>query len=70
VYQRISETFVLDDAMRQRLTTLNPVASSRMANRLLEAHERNYWQPDAATLDALRNAADEMEDRLEGVAAE
>ena len=70
VYQRISETFVLDDAMRQRLTTLNPVASSRMANRLLEAHDRNYWQPDAATLDALRNAADEMEDRLEGVAAE
>jgi magnesium chelatase subunit H len=41
-----------------------------MANRLLEAHDRNYWQPDEATLDALRNAADAMEDQLEGVAAE
>ncbi|MDU9006639.1 magnesium chelatase subunit H [Sedimentitalea todarodis] len=70
IYQRISETFVLDDDMRQRLTDLNPVASSRMANRLLEAHDRDYWQPDAATLDALRNAADAMEDRLEGIAAE
>ena len=46
---------------------LNPKASARMANRLLEAHERNYWTPDAATLQALRDAGDEMEDRLEGI---
>ena len=70
VYQRISETFVLDEEMRQRLLDLNPAASSRMANRLLEAHDRDYWQPDEATLDALRDAADAMEDHLEGVAAE
>ncbi|MCC1492409.1 magnesium chelatase subunit H [Cognatishimia sp. F0-27] len=70
VYQRLSETFVLDDAMRARLAELNPTASSRMANRLLEAHDRNYWQPDADTLAALQDAADALEDRLEGVAAE
>lgn len=70
VYQRISETFVLDAAMRQRLADLNPKASSRMANRLLEAHDRNYWQPDADTLAALQDAADALEDRLEGIAAE
>ncbi|ETX14994.1 magnesium chelatase [Roseivivax halodurans JCM 10272] len=70
VYQRLSETFVLDEAMRTRLAELNPVASSRMANRLLEASDRSYWQPDAATLDALRDAADALEDRMEGVAAE
>lgn len=70
IYQRISETFVLNEEMRDRLTKLNPAASSRMANRLLEAHDRAYWHPDAATLDALRDAADAMEDRLEGVAAE
>jgi magnesium chelatase subunit H len=69
VYQRISETYVLDDAMRRRLAALNPKASARMANRLLEAHDRHYWQPDAATLDALRNASDELEDQLEGIAA-
>jgi magnesium chelatase subunit H len=67
VYQSISETFVLDEAMRNRLMDLNPKASARMANRLLEAHERNYWTPDADTLQALRRAGDEMEDRLEGV---
>lgn len=70
VYQRISETFVLDEDMRKRLSDLNPAASSRMANRLIEAHERNYWQPDETTLSALRDAADALEDRLEGVAAE
>ena len=70
VYQRLSETFVLDDAMRQRLAKLNPEASNRMAQRLLEASDRNYWQPDADTLAALQRAADELEDRLEGIAAE
>jgi magnesium chelatase subunit H len=70
VYQRISETFVLDEAMRKRLAGLNPQASVRMANRLLEASDRKYWQPDAATLAALQAAADELEDRMEGIAAE
>jgi len=67
VYQRMTETFVLDDAMRRRLADLNPKASARMANRLIEAHERHYWQPDAETLEALRRAGEELEDRLEGV---
>jgi magnesium chelatase subunit H len=67
VYQRVTETFVLDEAMRRRLAELNPKASVRLANRLIEAHERNYWQPDAATLEALKKAGEELEDRLEGV---
>jgi magnesium chelatase subunit H len=70
VYQRLSETFVLDEDMRARLADLNPTASSRMANRLLEAHDRNYWHPDAEMLAALQDAADALEDRLEGIAAE
>jgi magnesium chelatase subunit H len=67
VYQHISETYVLDDAMRARLADLNPAASSRMAKRLLEACDRKYWAPDDETLEALRRASDELEDRLEGV---
>jgi magnesium chelatase subunit H len=67
VYQRMTETFVLDEEMRERLAALNPTASAKVANRLLEAHERNYWQPDDATLDALRRAGEELEDRLEGI---
>ncbi|MFN3441260.1 MAG: cobaltochelatase subunit CobN, partial [Rhizobium rosettiformans] len=70
VYQQITETFVLDDAMRQRLATLNPAATARVANRLIEAHERNYWQPDAETLAALKQAGEELEDRLEGLVRE
>jgi magnesium chelatase subunit H len=38
-----------------------------VANRLIEAFERNYWQPDAETLQALRRAGEELEDRLEGI---
>jgi magnesium chelatase subunit H len=70
VYQRISETFVLDDDMRERLASLNPTASSRMANRLLEATDRQYWSPDPETIEALQNAADALEDRMEGIAAQ
>jgi magnesium chelatase subunit H len=67
VYEKLAQTFVLDKTMRDRLAQLNPAASSKVANRLIEAHERNYWQPDAETLEALRRAGDELEDRLEGV---
>lgn len=67
VYQRLSETFVLDAEMRKRLKDLNPKASARMANRLIEACERDFWKPDDATLAALQDAADEIEDALEGL---
>jgi len=67
VYQRLSETFVLDEEMRRRMAELNPTASARMTNRLLEASERNYWTPDADTLEALTAAGEELEDRLEGL---
>lgn len=67
VYQRLSETYMLDEAMRQRLAALNPTASARMASRLLEASERNFWQPSAEHLEALRRASDTLEDSLEGI---
>jgi magnesium chelatase subunit H len=67
VYQQLTHTFVLDDAMRERLAALNPAASVKVAHRLLEAHERRYWTPDAATLAALQRAGEELEDRLEGI---
>ncbi len=70
VYQRISETFVLDEEMRKRIADLNPTASSRMANRLLEASDRNYWSPDEDMLAALQDAADQIEDQMEGIAAQ
>lgn len=67
VYKQITETFVLNPALRQRLAELNPTASMRLANRLLEASERNYWTPDPDMLEKLKLATEELEDRLEGV---
>lgn len=67
VYQRISETYVLDADMRERIAALNPKASARVANRLIEASDRKFWSPDEATLAALHAASDELEDRLEGI---
>ncbi len=67
IYEKLTETYMLDDTMRARLAKLNPAASSKIANRLIEAHERNYWQPDAKMLEMLRAAGEELEDRLEGV---
>ncbi|HET7229883.1 MAG TPA: magnesium chelatase subunit H [Longimicrobium sp.] len=70
VYGEVTRTYVLDREMRDRLARLNPAASARMAGRLLEASDRGYWRADDITLEALRNAADELEDRLEGIQPE
>ncbi len=67
VYKQLTETFLLDPEMRDRLAKLNPTASLKVASRLIEASERQYWTPDADTLAALHAANDELEDRQEGV---
>jgi magnesium chelatase subunit H len=67
VYQQLAQTFVLDPAMRERMAQLNPTASAKLANRLLEATRRQYWRPDAETMSALLRAGEELEDRLEGI---
>jgi magnesium chelatase subunit H len=70
VYQQFSQTYVLDEKMRERLAALNPKAAAKVVHRLLEAHRREFWKPDAATLEALQRAGDELEDRLEGIGME
>ena len=67
VYRQLATTYVLDDAMRERMAALNPTASAKVASRLLEAHERSYWSPDPAMLEALQRVGAELEDRLEGI---
>lgn len=67
VYEQLTQAFMLDPDMRKRLAELNPTASARLASRLLEASDRQFWQPDPSVLKALREASEELEDRLEGV---
>lgn len=69
VYTEAARTFVLDEAMRERLAQLNPDAALGVAQRLLEATDRGFWAPDEDTLAALREAAGALEDRLEGIPA-
>ncbi|MEM6605013.1 MAG: cobaltochelatase subunit CobN, partial [Pseudomonadota bacterium] len=70
VYERMTDTFVLDEAMRDRLASLNPHSAVKVVNRLLEAHEREYWEPDPEKLEALQRASEDLEDWLEGVTGE
>jgi magnesium chelatase subunit H len=66
VYRELTKTYILDAKMRDRLAELNPKASVKLAYRLIEASERQYWHPDPETLAALVQAGDALEDRLEG----
>ena len=67
VYQGVAETYLLDEAMRERLAQLNPQATAGMARRLLEASDRGFWETDETTLERLRSIYADLEDRLEGV---
>ena len=67
VYQKLTETFMLDTEMRERMAKLNPTAAARVASRLLEASNREFWKPDEETLAQLKRAEEDLEDRLEGI---
>jgi len=67
VYQKLTETFMLDTEMRERMAKLNPTAAARVASRLLEASNREFWKPDDETLAQLKRAEEDLEDRLEGI---
>jgi cobaltochelatase CobN len=67
MYERLSAEYVLDDENRKFMAESNPWALHGMAERLLEAAGRGMWaQPDAATLDGLRQVLLETEGDLEG----
>jgi magnesium chelatase subunit H len=67
VYQGVAETFLLDQAMRDRMAQLNAHATTAIARRLLEAHSRGFWDADEATLAELQQIYADLEDRIEGV---
>jgi magnesium chelatase subunit H len=69
IYDDVAETFVLDEAMLDRLRHMNPHSVRALVNRLLEANARGYWDVDDATRNRLRDIVSHIEDQLEGVAA-
>jgi len=54
IYTEITNTFLLDDEMLNRLSKLNQYSVQSLAKRLLEAHERGYWNPNEEVLEKLR----------------
>jgi magnesium chelatase subunit H len=55
IYTEISKTFLLDALMFKRLLDLNPHSVRSLTKRLLEAHNRGYWNPDEDVLERLRD---------------
>ncbi|WP_436789627.1 cobaltochelatase subunit CobN [Yinghuangia sp. YIM S10712] len=67
MYEKLAAEYVLDPANRDFMRTSNPWALRGIAERLLEAADRGLWaEPEAATLDGLREAYLEVEGDLEG----
>jgi magnesium chelatase subunit H len=67
IYEEANETFIKDEAMRQRLMNLNPHSFRRIVGTLLEVHGRGYWQTSQANIELLQELYQEVEDRIEGV---
>lgn len=68
IYTEVANTFVLDQAMLERLRELNPHSAHSLVGRLLEANGRGYWDAEPEVLDQLREISGSLEDQLEGVA--
>ncbi|HEY0932773.1 MAG TPA: cobaltochelatase subunit CobN [Trebonia sp.] len=66
MYDKLTQAYVLDPAMREFFGQSNPWALHGIAERLLEAAERKLWDtPDPETLAALRQAYLDTEGDLE-----
>jgi cobaltochelatase CobN len=67
MYEQLTQQYVLDPENRKFMSESNPWALHGMSERLLEAVGRGMWaEPDAATLDGLRQVLLETEGDLEG----
>ncbi len=67
IYEETNETFIKDEAMRQRLMNLNPHSFRRIVGSLLEVNGRGYWQTSQANIERLQELYQEIEDKIEGV---
>jgi magnesium chelatase subunit H len=67
IYTEISKTFLLDPIMFNRLLELNPHSVRSLTKRLLEAHDRGYWNPDEDLLEKVREILSHSDDPVESV---
>ncbi|MGY4101130.1 cobaltochelatase subunit CobN [Nocardia sp. R16R-3T] len=66
MYEQLAESYVFDDVNRKFMEQSNPWALHGIAERLLEAAQRELWEhPEQVTLDRLRQIYLETEGELE-----
>jgi cobaltochelatase CobN len=66
MYEDVAQAYALDPGIQQFLSQSNPWALQAITERLLEAAQRGMWeQPDAHTLNALRQLHLEGDAQLE-----
>jgi len=67
MYEKLAQTYVLDEQLRKFFAESNPWALHGIAERLLEAAQRRMWEhPEPETLAALQQAYLDTEGDLEG----
>ncbi|HEX4724116.1 MAG TPA: cobaltochelatase subunit CobN [Pseudonocardiaceae bacterium] len=67
MYQKLAESYVFDDEVRDFMRQSNPWALRGVTERLLEAADRGLWaEPDQDTLERLRAVYLDLEGTLEG----
>ncbi|MDH6281173.1 cobaltochelatase subunit CobN [Prescottella agglutinans] len=67
MYEKLAETYVLDEQNRKFMSESNPWALHGISERLLEAVERKMWEePSPEVLEGLRQVYLETEGELEG----
>jgi magnesium chelatase subunit H len=67
IYEEANDTFIKDEAMRNRLLETNPNAFRDMVTTFLEANGRGYWDTSDDNLELLQELYQEVEDKIEGV---
>ncbi|MEN6564928.1 MAG: cobaltochelatase subunit CobN, partial [Veillonellales bacterium] len=65
MYDGLAKKYALDEKMQEWLQEVNPWALQRIAEKLLEASQRNMWQADEQTLQELQQLYLSIEGELE-----
>lgn len=66
MYEGVANAYIFDDQVAEFITQSNPWAGKEMAERLLEAHQRQLWQnPPVGIIDRLKAVANLWEGVIE-----
>lgn len=67
VWDQAADTYVMDEAMAEKLRKNNPQAFSNVVRRMIEAAGRGMWKANPETLAKLQELYRDLDDELEGV---